>query len=925
MSSPAASPRPRQEAPSRKRLARRACDSCRVRRIRCSEKPPCEGCVGSGIECTFNRQQTTRGPRGLRARTLLEIERKSRGDDQGQSNGGSGHVPEPVGLEATAHLIQLLDVYEERLFPIWPIIDVAEMRNALQSSADDNDPFYILASAVALATIAQLKLDIGWVPSVEHVATSRMGDSHGLLDSLRIAFFLHIYHENSKPGGTQSLVYLREAITHAQVLRLDRESTYSLLPDQDHQVSRRILWLLFITERGVALLHKLPIVLKPNTLFPWFTGTDSHVQVMSAFLRLVHLFWVFDQSGIFEILRNEDSHVPNMELVARNCLDILQQKLSSPSQDDWAPGNDIQRADIFVTRQWMRTVLWRAASRYGIAVPTSPVDIAEDFLSLVSQLPPSALESHGPTLEFKTYEIANSVIDAIASSHLGASFDHSTSVLHRLRSLLSSSRGGNSALLNLLNGKMEASIKLGILFEPDPFIDDNLPWQRSKNSQTEIQTSYLSLLEHNSPRISWPPLDFGYLIRSPSPLSRMLLESAPRPTCAIGSLTIQPTLCGVMVALFPANPTLQVVGLSRHFIPVLRSSTMAFPEPRDTGMVYHRLGRSGLHVSAISLGSWLTYGGYAEDETAFACMKKAYDLGINFFDTAENYTAGAAEIVMGKAIKHFKWKRSDLVISTKINWGAVNGEILINNHGLSRKHVIEGLEASLERLQLKYVDIVYAHRPDRLTPMEETVRAFNYVIEQGMALYWGTSEWSADEIAEAVGIARDLRMIAPIAEQPFYNMLVRDKVEGQYQRLYERTGLGLTTFSPIKMGLLSGKYNDVVNGEPPKDSRFGASKDNFANFMRDRMGTDDWAEEIDKVRRLKPIADKLGLSQSQLAIAWCLKNPNVSSVITGASKPEQIEETVQALKFLDKLTPEVMDEIDAVTKNKVVLDPARQS
>ncbi|SPO07456.1 probable potassium channel beta subunit protein [Cephalotrichum gorgonifer] len=351
---------------------------------------------------------------------------------------------------------------------------------------------------------------------------------------------------------------------------------------------------------------------------------------------------------------------------------------------------------------------------------------------------------------------------------------------------------------------------------------------------------------------------------------------------------------------------------------------MAFPEPRGTGMVYRRLGRSGLQVSAIGLGGWMTYGGYAADEQAFACMKKAYDLGINFFDTAENYTAGESEILMGKAFKHFGWKRSDLVVSTKINYGAVNGEILVNNHGLSRKHIVEGLEASLTRLGLKYVDIVYAHRPDRLTPMEETVRAFNFVIDQGMALYWGTSEWSADEIAEAVGIARDLRMIGPIAEQPHYNMLVRDKVEGQFQRLYERCGLGLTTFSPIKMGLLSGKYNDVEDGKPPADSRFGASKDGFADFMRERMGTDDWKEEIATVRKLKPIAEKLGVSQSQMAIAWCLKNPNVSSVITGASRPEQLEETVAALKLLEKLTPEIMDEIDAITKNKVTLDPARQ-
>ncbi|KAI1344201.1 NADP-dependent oxidoreductase domain-containing protein [Xylariaceae sp. FL0016] len=350
---------------------------------------------------------------------------------------------------------------------------------------------------------------------------------------------------------------------------------------------------------------------------------------------------------------------------------------------------------------------------------------------------------------------------------------------------------------------------------------------------------------------------------------------------------------------------------------------MAWEEPRKTGMVYRRLGNSGLHVSAIGLGGWLTFGGHVEDEKTFNCMKQAYDLGVNFFDTAENYTAGKSEIVMGQAIKKFGWKRSDLVISTKINWGAVNGEILVNNHGLSRKHIIEGLEASLQRLDLKYVDVVYAHRPDRLTPMEETVRAFNYVIEHGMAMYWGTSEWSADEIAEAVGIARDLRMIAPIVEQPFYNILKREKVEGEFQRLYTRCGIGLTTFSPQYFGLLSGKYNDALDA-PPEDSRFSVSKDGFAEMMRKQYGNDSWRENIAKSKKLKTVADKLGVSQSQLAVAWCLKNPNVTSVITGASRPEQIVENAQSLRILDKLTPEIMAEIDEITGNKVELDPARQ-
>ncbi|KAI5464834.1 NADP-dependent oxidoreductase domain-containing protein [Mariannaea sp. PMI_226] len=885
---------------SRPKLARRACDSCKVRKIRCTEVPPCSGCVASGIECTFTRLQATRGPRGLRPKTIDKIEKKRRKeslDSADDSSACKGKEKETSLIDELPHLIEILDVYAERLFPIWPIVDAADLKQRLLETPGQLNAARHLAHAVALAAVAQLRLEMPWQCRLEQTEVSGLGEGLDLLNGLRISFFLHIYHENAAAGGTKSLVYLREAITQAQILGLDRESTYSTLSEADQHVSRRILWLLFVTERGVALLHKLPVVLKPNILFPWFGGAGDQAQVLPAFLKLVHLFWVFDESGIFEILRNADTDVPNMASVAQSCLELLQQKLmDSVGDDDWGPINDVQRADMFVTRQWMRAVLWRAALRFGIVIPSmNPVSIAEDFLSLVSQLPTTALESHGPTLEFKTFEIATAVIDAMASNHPAAATDQPGPILRRLRDILSSSRGGNRTLLSLLNIKMEAASESGLLTDNVDeqqiandaivFNLDEANWHSVSvlTGATDMTLPTYQFMEEQASRISWAPLDLGYLVRSPSPLTRMLLESMPRDTTTDKDQAIA-----------------------------------------NTGMVYRRLGRSGLHVSAISLGSWLTYGGYAEDEASFACMKKAYDLGINFFDTAENYTAGKAEIVMGKAIKHFGWKRSDLVISTKINWGAVNGDILINNHGLSRKHIIEGLEASLERLQLKHVDIVYAHRPDRLTPMEETVRAFNYVIDQGMAHYWGTSEWSADEIAEAVGIARDLRMIGPIVEQPQYNMLVRDRVEGQFQRLYERTGLGLTTYSPIKMGLLSGKYNDVVDGEPPKDSRFGASKDRFANYMRGRMGSDDWKQEIETVRQLKPIADRLGVSQSQLAIAWCLKNPNVSSVITGASRPEQLEETVAALKIIEKLTPEVMAEIDAVTKNKVELDPARQ-
>ncbi|KAH7382378.1 NADP-dependent oxidoreductase domain-containing protein [Phaeosphaeria sp. MPI-PUGE-AT-0046c] len=350
---------------------------------------------------------------------------------------------------------------------------------------------------------------------------------------------------------------------------------------------------------------------------------------------------------------------------------------------------------------------------------------------------------------------------------------------------------------------------------------------------------------------------------------------------------------------------------------------MAWEEPRKTGMQYRRLGNSGLHVSVLGLGGWLTFGGHVENELTFSCMKQAYDCGINFFDTAESYAAGQSEVVMGEAIKKFGWKRNDIVISTKLNWGGANGEVLVNNHGLSRKHIVEGLRASLKRLDLEYVDIVYAHRPDRLTPMEETVRAFNHVIEQkGWAMYWGTSEWSADEIAEACGIAKELGLIAPIVEQPMYNLLVRQKVEKEFQRLYSRFGLGLTTFSPLNFGLLSGKYNDSPDA-PPTGSRFAEGNDKFVNSMRDSYGNDQWKEMIAKATKLAPIAKKLDVTQSQLSLAWCLKNQNVSAVITGASRPEQVVENCAALKVLDKLSPEIMAEIDGII-GSIQLDPARQ-
>lgn len=312
-------------------------------------------------------------------------------------------------------------------------------------------------------------------------------------------------------------------------------------------------------------------------------------------------------------------------------------------------------------------------------------------------------------------------------------------------------------------------------------------------------------------------------------------------------------------------------------------------------------------------------------------MKAAYDAGVNFFDCAETYADGESEKVMGEAIKKYGWKRNDLVISTKvclpvealclpkiphadqqIYWGASFGSNRANNVGLSRKHIVEGLNQSLERLQLEYVDLVYAHRPDRQTPMEEIVRAFNHVINQGKAFYWGTSEWSADEIAMAWRHADRLGLIGPVMEQPEYNMINRAKVESEFAHLYREVGLGLTTFSPLRLGLLTGKYRDGV----PADSRLAQTQVAFIAGIWKRLGKEHIDDLIAKVRQLEPIAERLGVKQSVLSLAWVIRNPNVSSAIMGASRPEQVYENIQALEVYKKLTPEILEEIDTILNNK---------
>jgi voltage-dependent potassium channel beta subunit len=322
-------------------------------------------------------------------------------------------------------------------------------------------------------------------------------------------------------------------------------------------------------------------------------------------------------------------------------------------------------------------------------------------------------------------------------------------------------------------------------------------------------------------------------------------------------------------------------------------------------MRYRYLGRSGLQVSELSFGSWVTFGSQVDIDLAVKLMTTAYDAGVNFFDNAEVYSAGQAEEIMGAALKKTGWKQTDLVLSTKIFWGGEGP----NERGLSRKHIIEGMDKSLMRMGLEYVDLVFAHRPDMHTPIEETVRAFNHLIAQGKAFYWGTSEWSAQQIMEAYGIARREHLIPPLMEQPQYNMFHRERFEVEYQRLYSEIGLGTTIWSPLASGLLTGKYNQGI----PDDSR--ANLKGY-EWLRKRFTDEAARENIQKVILLGEVADNLGCSTAQLALAWCLLNPNVSTVITGASRVEQVEENMKALDVVDKLTPEVVETIEGILDNK---------
>jgi voltage-dependent potassium channel beta subunit len=290
------------------------------------------------------------------------------------------------------------------------------------------------------------------------------------------------------------------------------------------------------------------------------------------------------------------------------------------------------------------------------------------------------------------------------------------------------------------------------------------------------------------------------------------------------------------------------------------------------------------------------------EEVALKCMSAAYDAGVNFFDNAEAYAEGNAERVMGNVIKKMGWRRESIVVSSKVFWGGDG----TNDRGLSRKHILEACRNSLARLQLDYLDLFFCHRPDPDTPIEETVRAMDHLINQGKILYWGTSEWSAGDIMRAHEIAREHDLAPPQMEQPQYNMLHRDRVEKEYLPLYREIGLGTTIWSPLASGLLSGKYN---NGIPP-GSR--ASLDGY-EWLKGYLIT---PENIEKVRQLEPIAKELGCTLAQLALAWCLVNPNVSCAITGATRAEQVNENMKALDYVSKLNPTLMERIDTILGNK---------
>jgi voltage-dependent potassium channel beta subunit len=322
-------------------------------------------------------------------------------------------------------------------------------------------------------------------------------------------------------------------------------------------------------------------------------------------------------------------------------------------------------------------------------------------------------------------------------------------------------------------------------------------------------------------------------------------------------------------------------------------------------MEYRRLGKSGLRVSELSYGSWVTFSFQLDKVKAKKTMKHAYDAGINFFDNAEVYAAGESEKIMGDALKELDLGRDTYIVSSKVFFGGQ----AVTQRGLNTKHIRDGCDAALKRLKLDYLDLFFCHRPDFHTPVEETVRAMDVLIKQGKILYWGTSEWPADRIREAYLVAYKYGLTPPSMEQPQYNMFHRSKLEKEYLGLFDSEGMGTTIWSPLASGILTGKYNNGI----PTGSRMSLPD---YKFLRDNLESKEGANNIKKVARLSKISDKLGISMAQLSIAWCLKNNNVSTVILGATNTKQLDENLSSIDHKELLDDEIMNEIDEILENK---------
>ncbi|KAK4160540.1 putative fungal-specific transcription factor [Cladorrhinum sp. PSN259] len=454
-------------AKRQRRIGSRSCDACRIRKVKCTEIAPCQRCVATGIDCTFNKTQSQRGPRTLRAKTLEQIRNVSRPKSSPAPPLQQPVTVTPQGIPVESLVVRLC-IYRLRLYPVWPIVAVEEIITALNHDTQHGQA-YMLASALGAATMAQLKLDrfkdaginddytAGNFRDECERMTRAINSASANLNRLQTSFFLHIYHENQVPGGTESLIYLREAITLAQIMGLHRPSSYLTLPQAEDRLGRRILWLLFVTERGVAMLHRLPVVLRSAEKLPALdiNGNDDGPHVLPAFKKLVNLFWIFDQSRAFDILQDAaDDMDGSFSCPNHESLKALQMRLQEAAAETGNESNDVQKADICITRQWMQILIWRAMLGSGYwdsdagnlaSGVTGPIHIARELLDELSRLPSTALEAHGPGIEFKIFEVASAVADSL--NLVGS---QPSDILLRLQRFLATSRGGNINLLGLL-------------------------------------------------------------------------------------------------------------------------------------------------------------------------------------------------------------------------------------------------------------------------------------------------------------------------------------------------------------------------------------------------------------------------------------------------------------------------------------------